>query len=93
MASTLNPQPSTLNPQPSTLNPQPSTLNPQPSTLNPDRCKHVYIVSDSTGFTASHALTSVMAQVPPLPSEEGTNRMVLKTFVQNMAQAKARIWP
>jgi hypothetical protein len=36
------------------------------SALEPDGCKHIYIVSDSTGFTASHALTSVMAQFETL---------------------------
>ena len=29
-------------------------------------CKHIYIVSDSTGFTASHALTSVLGQFETL---------------------------
>eukprot|EP00288_Rhodomonas_lens_P005709 CAMPEP_0177736442 /NCGR_PEP_ID=MMETSP0484_2-20121128/25337_1 /TAXON_ID=354590 /ORGANISM="Rhodomonas lens, Strain RHODO" /LENGTH=733 /DNA_ID=CAMNT_0019250123 /DNA_START=197 /DNA_END=2399 /DNA_ORIENTATION=+ len=31
-----------------------------------ERTKYIYIVSDSTGFTASHALTSVMAQFDSL---------------------------
>ena len=52
-----------------------------------EACKYIYIVSDSTGFTASHALTSVLGQFDTLKinwqasAEEDSETMADKSVV------------
>lgn len=65
--------------------------------LNGKKIRYVYIVSDSTGFTASHAVTSVMAQFENLIVDSSTdpspedNSTELRTQMFHNVQEWARL--